>query len=169
MTTLSKRLYKGKKRLAKKLLAPRRQKLLLWALSIKPGDYIATCEGCNRKVEKIEESWANEGGWRRGKPNKTWVLNEVVFIDTNGRMHHCPGGGCAYPAETPEEVVDYHKEWAFYEKREERIRFWYGKDVDRAEKSIAHWLTMKEALESGKPIVDEHGELLPEFDRSPYG
>lgn len=42
------KLWKGKKRLAIKLGIKNRrhQELITWALSIKPGDYIATCEGC---------------------------------------------------------------------------------------------------------------------------
>jgi len=103
------RWYKGKKRLAKKLLG-KQLWLIKWALTIKPGDYIATCEGCNRKVTEVEYDWINEGLFRRGKKNKTRVICEVRFTDTNGQWHNCPGGGCAYPAETPEQVTAYFKE-----------------------------------------------------------
>lgn len=162
------KLWKGKKRLAKRMLGSRlgsRFRLLTWALTIKEGDYIATCEGCNRKVTKIEVDWRNEGIWRRSRANKTWFVDEVCFTDTRGRLHFCPGGGCAYPAETPEEVTAYFREWAFDECAEERIRHWNGEDIERAERQIAEMNVMRVALQEGRPIVDEHGELLPEFDK----
>lgn len=168
MTALSKKLYKGKKRLAKRFLRGGDQRILLWALSVKPGDYIATCEGVNRKVAEVEPEWINEGWWCRSKPNKTRILREVRFTDTRGRWHHCPGGGCAYPAQTPEEVTDYWRDYAFDEREEDRIRHWYGKDEERIQKALAYQARLRGALEDGQPIVDEHGEFLPEFEANPW-
>lgn len=164
------KLWRGKKRLAKKVLGrlnSRSNTLIQWALTVKPGDYIATCEGCNRQVAKVEPSWYNVGQWLHGRPNKTYFLHEVVFTDTRGRMHPCPGGGCAYPAETPEEVTKYFREWAFETAGEDRLRQWYGEDdesADRLNHAIEQLKKFREALTSGQPIVDAHGELLPEFE-----
>ena len=107
--------YNGKKRIAFKYMVKRDIPILKWALTVNIGDYIATCEGCNRKVANIKYEFANIGKQR--------VLNEVVFEDTNGQIHYCPGGGCAYPKEPREQVVAYQnslmnnielcKEWGF--------------------------------------------------------
>lgn len=171
------KLWKGKKRLAKRMLGRRafsvenpnnHVRLLRWAMSVKVGSYIGTCEGCNRKVADIEVDWNNEGFWSRSKANKTWFVSEVCFTDTRGRLHYCPGGGCAYPAETPEEVTAYFREWAFAEDAEGRIRHWNGESVDgieRTNRQIAELHELQLALREGRPIVDVHGELLQAFDR----
>ncbi len=105
-----KKLYKGKKRICLKHLCSEFKRLLKWALTINVGDYIATCEGCNRKVAKIEYIWYNEALWRgKNKPNAHWWLAEVALTDTNGRYHVCPGGGCALPKETVEQIKSYFK------------------------------------------------------------
>jgi hypothetical protein len=170
------KLWRGKKRLAKKMLGPRAfsidnpnrtVRLLRWAMTIKPGDYIATCEGCNRQVASIEPQWKNEGRWRRCKLNKTWFLSEVCFTDTRGRLHYCPGGGCAYPKETPEEVTQYFREWAA-PGQEDSLRQWFGEEHDALQKSLEDLEKLRAALRDGRPIVDEHGELLPEFDKPKY-
>jgi len=103
-------LYKGKSRLCKKLFHSFDKDLLTWALSVKVGDYISTCEGCNRKVASIGYFWNNEGLWQRGKKNRNWFLSEVVFTDSNGRKHYCPGGGCASPKESNEMIINRFKE-----------------------------------------------------------
>lgn len=164
LVTLNKRLYRGKKRYAKRLYPGRSEQLLLWALSVKPGDYIATCEGCNRQVVSKEIDRANEGHWNRNRPNKTSVIHEVVFTDTRGRWHYCPGGGCAYPAETPEQVTQYFREYILHPEAESEIRTWYGKDTDSINKALERHHRFKDALLTGRPIVDAHGELLSEFD-----
>jgi hypothetical protein len=159
------KLYKGKKRLAMRMMSARHRDLMQWALSIRPGDYIATCEGCNRKVAKIDFiEWRNEGWWSLRRPNKTWFIGEIDFLDTHGRLHACPGGGCAYPAETPEQVTNYFRESILDPGAEEQIRFWFGKDQAAIDKALAHNQKFKDAFKSGKSIVDNHGELLPEFD-----
>ncbi len=100
------KLYKGKKRLAKYFLPPWKQRILKWALSLKVGDTIGTCEGRNRTIKEIQIEWANEGKWRRGRPNKTWALADVIFTDENGRWHHCPGGGCVSEPYTEKELKE---------------------------------------------------------------
>lgn len=109
LTTPPKKLYRGKKRLCKKLLF--RPKMLKWALTVKVGDYIGTCLGHNRQVAKIEYLWINEGLWSRCKQNRSWFLEEVIFQDTTGGSHTCPGGGCAFPPESVEQILEY---WATY-------------------------------------------------------
>ena len=159
------KIWRGKKRLAMKAMTRQRRKLMEWAVSIKPGDYIATCEGCNRKVAKIDfVGWANEGD-RRRRPNKTRFVFEVAFEDTHGRLHYCPGGGCAYPAETPQQVTDYFRGWAFDPGVENHISVWLSGDKAKIDDSMARLRRLRDALTNGRPIVDEHGELLPEFDR----
>lgn len=93
------KIYNGKKRVAYKYIVKSYIPILKWALTVNVGDYIATCEGCNRKVASIKYEFTNIGKQR--------VLNEVVFEDTNGGIHYCPGGGCAYPKETRDQVVAY--------------------------------------------------------------
>jgi len=160
------KLYAGKKRLAMRMLPALHRRLIEWALTIKPGQYIGTCDGCNRKVAKIDfVEWRNEGLWRRSRPNKTWFVAEVTFEDTHGYLHHCPGGGCAYPAETPEEVTRYFREWAFAKESEEFLAHWYVGQRDKIEAGLAKLRRFQDALRTGAPIVDEHGELLPEFDK----
>ncbi len=159
------KLWVGKKRLAMRRMPAQHRRLMQWALSVKPGDYVGTCEGCNRKVAKIDfVDWVNEGTWR-GRPNKTWFVSEVSFEDTHGRLHHCPGGGCAYPPETPEAVTSYFRGWAFDKGSEEFLSHWFAGQPEKIEAGLARLREFQEALRSGAPIVDEHGELLPQFDR----
>lgn len=149
------KLYRGKKRLAAKFLHSDRQKDLEWALTIKPGDYIGTCEGCNRQVVSIRQIWRNEGQHSRGKSNKTWFLDEMVFIDTHGHLHYCPGGGCAFPAEPPQKVTDFFR--GFFANPDLAISL--------VSKSCQ---AFRKAFQEGRPIVDVHGELLPEFEEGTY-
>ena len=176
--TLDPRLYKGSEQTA----APHFEKkwpkdLLLWALDIQIGEYFASCEGCNRKVTAkelmfveaheftpdLDHEFDDERNWNR-EDQETQILHEVIFTDNRGRWHHCPGGGCALPKETPEEVTAYHREWAFDDKYPESAKTWHGKNVESYEKAIAGWKRMQEALRAKRPIVDEFGELLPEFE-----
>jgi len=141
------KLWEGNKRLALSFLGKRKE-ILTWAIGVRIGDYIATCEGCNRKVDDIEYIWKNEGASRRGKPNKTWVLDEVIFTDTNGRVHYCPGGGCALPKESIKEIEQYHRE--LIEEYKD----------DKGARLSQRLLKMKDALDNGRPVVDEYGEYI---------
>jgi len=151
------RLWRGKSRLAKKFIG-RSRSILEWAIGISPGDWIGTCEGCNRQVKEIEYIWENEGDFRRMKKNKTWVLFEVEFFDSKGGSHYCPGGGCAFPKQSSEMIEDYYKGWirAFEDPNTPIC------DDDKFRQKIN---LMKEAFANGKSIVDGNGEFLPEFDR----
>ena len=141
--------------------------MLRWALTIKPGNYIATCEGCNRQVVSVEHRWENVGWWTRCRPNKTWLLSEVCFTDTHGGMHWCPGGGCAYPAETPEEVTSYFREWSAI-GREDQLRHWFNNEQEKSQRALEDLEKLRSALRDGRPIVDGYGELLLEFDKQRY-
>lgn len=155
-------LWKGRKREAKRLLGGvKRQEQLRWAMSIEPGDYIGTCDGCNRQVTDVEIGVSNAGTWLRGRAGRTEVVTEVRFTDSLGNWHFCPGGGCAYPPKTPEAVTEYFRGWAY--NSEDMLRDWFGSDEKRLQHSLDRMRSMREALVSGQPIVDEHGELLPEF------
>lgn len=140
------KLWRGKKRLAVPMVneSDIDTQLLRWAMTVKPGDYIYTCEGCNRKVEEIEVLWANEGLWNRRRRNNTYFLREVEFTDTHGRIHDATN--CAYPPVSVESIVKYFREFPVEE--------WEPKGFILPP-------ALKEALRSGAPITDVHGEFLP--------
>lgn len=156
------KLFKGKKRLALKRINTRHREILTWALSVKPGDYVASCEGTNRKVAKVKPIWRNEGEFMRGNPNRTYFLDEVIIEDTHGRWHTIPG--CATYPETPEEVTAYQREWAI-EWGTESVNSWFKDNPERLEKALGEIAKFQKAFYENRAIVDEHGELLPEFDR----
>lgn len=110
----------------------------------------------NRKVVDSEVEWVNEGTWSRGKSNRTWVISEVSFTDTNGRLHHCPGGGCAYPKETNEAIISYFKGFYGDESHLESLKQggWWNENSEK----------LYQAVKNGEPIIDEFGELLPQFN-----
>lgn len=149
-----KKLWKGKKRLALKHLWKGKRHVLEWAITISPGDWIATCEGTNRQVKEVEYSWFHVG-------KRTKVLSEVWFTDTRGGTHCCPGGGCALPKETIPEIETYYKGWI--EAVNEDPDCISGWDPEGKFKRTLEGMQKK--FEEGNTIVDEHGELLPEFDR----
>lgn len=150
-----KRLWRGKARLGRDAYLVRN---LAWTLQLKVGDYVATCEGHNRKVAELRFHWRNEGVSRRRRPNRTWYLSEVEVIDSRGRYHTCPG--CVWLKETPERVTAYFKGWIEELARSEAegVEFQLGED------GAARLRAMATALDAGQPIVDEFGELLPAFD-----
>lgn len=155
----TKRLYVGKKRLCHPFISYD-EPLLRWACSVKPGDYIATCEGMNRKVAEVVPEWRNHGFYTSDKRNSHWFLQEIRFTDTRERWHYCPGGGCALPKESPETVTVYQTGWAKWILSEESA--WY-KDDEAAKK---HAELLLSYVEQGKAIVDCYGELIPELMRS---
>lgn len=163
-----KKLFIGKTRICRPLIRAD-EELLLWACSIKPGDYIATCEGTNRKVAEVVPHWQNVGRWLNckvidnkvvnGRTNKHWYMDEVRFTDTHGRWHYCPAGGCALPKETPEEIAAFQFNFA---KAVLAGKIEYYKED---EVSQQHYQMIFDYVSQGKAIVDEFGELLPELDR----
>jgi|GEM_PF-6263175 len=156
------KLYRGKKRLAKRYLGKRDSELLRWALTIKPGDYIGTCEGSNRQVTSVEVQWSNEGVWSRGKPNRTYFLDQIRFTDTNQRWHHCPGGLCAFPAIKPEEV---HRWWttALEDRIKNQEEFEKLYQPEAYPEVISRVLELDKAVKEGCSLVDSFGEILPQF------
>ena len=169
---LDPRLFKGDAKIAAQHFVDKWPRdLLLWALDVRVGEYMATCEGCNRKIASKELIYVDadqygDEDWEQD--DDTQILHEVTFIDSRERYHTCPGGGCAYPKETPEQVTPYFKDWAFNEEVETGIRRWYGKETEKLEKVIADRDRMQAAFNAGRSIVDEHGELLEEFDVKRY-
>ena len=118
-----KRLWKGKRR----LFMPKfrnQYTLYEWALSIKVGDYVAVCDGCNRKVKEIKyiaERLPIYRSWKKidacfdvlkciPERRKGYYIKEIIMVDLNGNQHIFPGGGCVLPKETNEEIYSFHKE-----------------------------------------------------------
>ena len=159
------RLWSGKKRLAKKHLKEGSYftKLLEWAVTVKPGDYIFTCEGNNRKVASVELIWENEGRWNRNRENKTYFLSEVCFTDTHGTIHYCPGGGCASGAKDPKKISDSLIRH-YQAMQESDLEKWYTKNSDPHIQAVNQLKIMKDAISAKLPLVDNFGEILPEFD-----
>lgn len=84
--------------------------LLRWAATRSPGDIYNGCDFFNHKVDRIESWYCTVieddefgpcmGTYKRkenleGQIN--WVFLEVVFFNSDGTSHTCPGGGCASP------------------------------------------------------------------------
>lgn len=141
------RLWRGKRRLVHKL--EKGLSRLRWTLSLKPGDYVAMCRGYNVRVQEVTYFWANEGAYRRRRPNKTWYLEDVRIEDVYGNLHYA--NSCCWPAETPEQVTEYFRYWV----HDATASTWHT-EVD---------VRIRAALEAGSPIVDSFGELLDEFKR----
>jgi len=152
------RLWRGKKRLALSFLG-KRISIIDWALGLKGGDYVATCEGCNRRVKEINTLWINEGRFKRCKPNKTLIVYEVEVIDSNDNSHYCPGGGCVFPKQSVEEINAYYLECG-------RMLELHPNWLDGWVEMRANLLKKIEAVQTGQPIVDEFGEFLPKFDHA---
>jgi len=145
---LYKLLYKGKKRYVYSRIRRNCRdwhgKVLLWGLTVKPGDYIGSCEGFNRKVESINYVWEDIGHWNNDKKNGHWFLYEIEFTSTSGRMHCCPGGGCAFPPETNEQIKEY----------------WLRSNWSDPEPS---WVKIQNSIREGMSFIDEFGEILASF------
>ncbi len=105
---------------------PGRRALMEWAVNVKPGDLYHGCDAYNHVVSKSEIYYGivametdDETGEVYGpcfnKHIKTndldnhsdWIVVEVDFQSEDGSCHTCPGGGCAEPPASLEEV----KEW----------------------------------------------------------
>lgn len=110
-TSFPKKYYYGKKRSVVNKYGSHRRKILKWAITIRPGDYIATCQGYNSKVISIEYFWRDYRVSETGKVCKLRrgrMLYEVCFKVTGGLFHYAPGGGCAGPKETNEQIIAFH-------------------------------------------------------------
>ena len=146
------RVWRCRKRLAKKLCHPASWRLQEWMRSVAVGDYIATCDGCNRKVAGIEYLVRR---WRGHKViSHLKIMDEILFTDSRGHWHHFPGGGCAYPVEDRETVISYFRELT------------HDAELMNSFDTNGRLTSIKDALDSGVSIVDDYGELLPEFEAS---
>jgi len=139
------KLYHGKWKYVRRYYKGNQIALINWALSLKPGDYFSSCAGHNRQVKSTRPHWSNDGRFRYGRTNKHWFIWSVEIIDTLNGFHKCDGSGCAMPAESNETIMNNYREWIELPHFSERM--------DRIAK----------AIKSGKSILNEHGELLTEF------
>lgn len=133
------RWYHGKKRVVCKTFNLQFRRVMAWAVNVKPGDYISTCQGCNRKVELVRLLRVNIG-------RRTRVAIDADFVDTHG-CHHDPVT-CAGPPWTVAQVISNFRSY-------KQLRDFPDDNLRR----------IHERLDAGLPIVDEYGELLPELDR----
>lgn len=120
------------------------EKRLLWGLSLNQGDLFCSCSGFNVRVKDIEiEKGYAKYHFGRSRPSKNgWYIADVVLIDYDGGYHsvmHC----CA-PKETPKQIEEYFKDLT----KDERFMIDWG---------TPRLLKIKEKLERGEPICDEHG------------
>ena len=153
------KLWRGKKRIALKWLASWEKPQLEWAINIKPGDWIGTCNGCNRQVVDIQYRWYSSRCYNPCGTNiKTQIISEVRFEDTNGRWHYCPGGGCAFPVESIDEIESYYKGWIKLAKKDTSALCW---DDGKFESELKR---MEKIFNAGDSILDNNGQFLPEFD-----
>lgn len=133
------KIYKGRKRIAKKKLDKYDWKWINFFAQLKVGDWIHTCEGFNRRIESIEYDWARIGP-------KTSVIYDIVFTDSNNRCHFVSGAGCVFPKVSNQEIIDYWMDnWLNTEDS------WGFADYAKR---------MKEALDKGLPVLSENGEPL---------
>lgn len=130
------------------------KRLIKWALSVKPGYYINTCDGCNRKVASIDFIDYDDNN----------QVREVSFMDTHGRLHHCPGGGCAGPPWTYDAVLNFYKEHYLSDWIIASTKTWFGEDKKALSKALKRIRKIRKALNSDTPIIDEFGEILPEYE-----
>jgi hypothetical protein len=140
------KIYRGKWKYARRHYWEGKLKLVTWALTLKPGDYFASCVGCNRQIKSIKVQWQNDGYYMYERYNKHWFINNIVLEDTKGRVHYVDSGGCALPAESNETIYRY-----FESLLREDIR----------SPGATH---LENAVLLGLNVLDEHGELLPEFE-----
>ena len=104
-------------------MTTREHELLEWAIQQKPGDLYNGCDYYNHVIDQIKfeymavmqcidevtkelfglccEDYFTEKGM--GK-YENWVLSGVCFINKDGTQHVCPGGGCAVPPFTVDEI-----------------------------------------------------------------
>lgn len=139
----SKRLYKGSKYTAYKLMDAAYLRNMLHMLSFKPGDLAHDCDGFNHRVKGYIYYYVD-------RSHASFLLvNQLVFED--GRYScGCPGG-----PETP--------------KPRDEIEQFFNPAPEQIEKMKRDgWWTKQsqvtyDTLRSGKHICDENGILLPEF------
>lgn len=96
------RLYRRLRHLKmKRIMNPWDRKVITWASTLKPGDIFGACTGFNHTVADATPMRRNIG-----KKNG-WFIDEVRIIDTTGRYHWAPGGGCVCFPYTYEEILKF--------------------------------------------------------------
>ncbi len=135
------RLYHRLGHLAYKRLVRRWDRdIMAWAMRLQPGEVFGACTGYNHIL--AEKPVAHRYRHRNG-----WYVNEVQLIDTTGRWHWCPGGGCVCQPYTVKEIHEFFA--SFGESP------WVEDD--------AHLLHLIKVIRAGTLITDERGVMLPEF------
>ena len=149
------KLYKRYSRLAyRRIVNPRREKLLRWGLSIKPGDIINDCSGFNKIIRSVDPYYKfSSRGWA------------IIDVDYTTEPH---GGGCSLthcgvePA-IPRDVLEseYVKE---HDERVVWMRQWFKGSEEKGDKAVAIAHKRVEVVRSGGHFLDEQGILPPEFE-----
>lgn len=146
---------KKKKRYFSKRYRPARAKKLVIGLNLKPGDIIHTCLGFNQVIKSI----AAEAGKWTGKYGQEVTCNlwDFDIVTEDGSSHswmHCSG-----PKASKEEIEDA---W-FYSFRHPSDDSGRSLFMQSSERMRNASLWMKERYESGLPICDDNGLMLPEY------
>lgn len=140
----------GKKRVACKAAPKLWQQRLSWGLSFKINDYIGTCEGCNRKIIKIEYVWSNYGdSTNSGKGNHNYWISDIVYTVSGGMKHYLKGSNCVRENYSISEIVKY------FSSIDNRNNIQLIKDQIEL---------IQVALKNKMQITDQFGELLPEYE-----
>lgn len=136
------RVYRGKKRIAKKIFSPldgrpEVQELLDYLVRGGKGTLFHACTGFNHRVADMEFVWAGDGP-------RTKKLYDLIVLDESGRAHYLSGHGCIdlpIPRESVQAMVDH-----------------LGPD------GLRHFGFPKlaERMERGEEVIDEDGcPILP--------
>jgi len=133
----------------------RREKLLKWALTLKPGDIINDCTGFNVKIREIELDIRQHG---RG-----WYLMNVDFQVT---PYHgfCSLMHCGVEPEVPREKVE--SDWLSWAEKyldSEQMHHWHGKNKKSFDEEFQKIRRRIDVLKNGGHITNERGMILKEF------
>ena len=149
------KLYKRYSRLKYRRIISRKLEVRLrWALKLVPGDIINDCSGFNKVLKEIFPIYRES---KRG-----WAITGVDFT-TEPYNGGCSLFHCGVEPEVPRDVLENHYESNSFS--DDSIRKWYGEDTTTADKWIALKNKRINVVKSGGHFLDEHGVLLPEFER----
>lgn len=151
------KIWQGNSKLARKYSSY--DPMLSWAITIKKGDWVGACDGCNRQVADIQYEWSNVGSYFiKPRQTNTWVLTDVIFVDTHGRKHYTIPGHCVFPKQSCQEIENYFRSWIECVEEDPACLNW---DNGKFGKRLS---AINEAFKTGGTIVDKNGQLLPLFD-----
>lgn len=118
------RLYRGRitKRFAKKYLGKRIWKKLQWAITLKEGDVVHTCDGYNKNITKIEFEYIDH---IRGKSMKgrTLIVDCVLNFEDDSV---CSVTHCCSPAWTKEQIIQNNEFWFTSDGEKIANDYWGG-------------------------------------------